>query len=296
MKKHLDLLQLICVLVTLLVFLLEGFILYKLISKGFPHITYDFLFNKSVNSIEDGIYLHIVGNVFLVFIMILFVFPIGVGTGIYLQEYVNNSFIVSILRMSIYNLAGVPSIVYGLFGFVFFIQFIGKGIDLYFFGGNLVLGQPIIFWASLTLAFLTLPTVVVTTEEAIKSIPRDIKEASYALGASRFQTIRKIIIPNAFSQILTGIVLAIGRGAGEVAPILFTGVAYYTPGFSFNLNDQFMHLGYFIYNLFTQSINFDQIEGVIYASVLVFFTMIFILNIIVTYIRYKIIKRKINNG
>ncbi len=240
---------------------------------------------------EGGIFPAIFGTVFLVFIMIIAVVPIGVITAIYLHEYANNNWLTRIIRLAVNNLAGVPSIIFGLFGLGFFIQFIGKGIDGYFFDNQLIFGKPAIVWAALTLALLTLPVVIVSTEEALSSIPKDIREASYALGATKFQTIFKLVLPNSISGILTGSILAVSRGAGEVAPILYTGVSYFLPYRPSALNDQFMELGYHIYVLSTQSPDVSATLPILYATVLVLLVLTFLLNITAIVVRYKLRKK-----
>ncbi|HEO65832.1 MAG TPA: ABC transporter permease subunit, partial [Spirochaetes bacterium] len=183
------------------------------------------------------------------------------------------------------------AIVFGLFGLGFFIQFIGKGIDGFFFNNELVFGQPAIVWAALTLALLTMPVVIVATEEALRNIPNEIREASYALGATKFQTIVRLVLPNAFSGILTGAILAVSRGAGEVAPILFTGAAYFLPNLPGKLSDQFMELGYHIFVLSTQSPNVDETKPILYSTVLVLLVLTFLLNFAAIIVRYQLRKK-----
>ena len=197
---------------------------------------------------EGGIFPAIFGTFFLVLLMTIAVIPLGVMTAIYLHEYApKRSAVVRWIRLAIENLAGVPSIVFGLFGLGFFIEFVGGGMDRIFFNGQLAFGQPAIIWAALTLALLTLPTVVVATEEALRAIPTAHREVAYSLGATRLQMVRRVVLPQAVGGILTGGILAISRGAGEVAPILFTGAAYFLPYLPKKFNDQFMELGYHVY-------------------------------------------------
>ena len=191
-----------------------------------------------------GIFPAIFGTGALVILMTIGVVPVGVMTAIYLQEYTRpDSKITRMIRIAINNLAGVPSIVFGLFGLGFFVGFIGSGIDSVFFRNDgPVWGQPAIIWAAATMALLTLPVVIISTEEALRTIPRELKDASYALGATKLQTIWRILLPQAMPGILTGAILAVSRGAGEVAPIMFTGAAYYLPYLPSKLNDQFLEL------------------------------------------------------
>ncbi|HBZ01420.1 MAG TPA: phosphate ABC transporter permease PtsA [candidate division Zixibacteria bacterium] len=242
-----------------------------------------------------GIFPAIFGTVALVILMVIFGVPIGVMTAIYLQEYTRpDSKITQLIRIGINNLAGVPSIVFGLFGLGFFIGFIGAGIDKAFYPpGRPVWGQPALIWAALTMALLTLPVVIVATEEALRTIPRELKEASYALGATKLQTIRRIILPQAMPGILTGTILAISRGAGDVAPIMFTGVAYYLSYLPHKLSDQFMQLGYHVYVMATQSPDVEKTKPILYGTVLVLLVLTFLLNIVAIFIRSKIRNKRV---
>ncbi|MFZ5980373.1 MAG: phosphate ABC transporter permease PstA, partial [Candidatus Zixiibacteriota bacterium] len=207
-------------------------ILVNIFIGGFSTISWKFLSHPPENGMEGGgIFPAIFGTVALVVLMTIAVVPVGVLTAIYLQEFTRpDSKITHLIRLAINNLAGVPAIVFGLFGLGFFIGFVGKGMDMLLTDGSgPVWAQPAILWASLTLAVLTLPVVIVATEEALRTIPPELKDASYALGATKLQTIRKVILPQALPGILTGAILAVSRGAGEVAPIMFTGAAYYLP-------------------------------------------------------------------
>jgi len=272
-------------------------ILSNVIYHGLGAISWDFLTLPPQNGMEGGgIFPAIFGTAALVILMTIAVVPIGVLTAIYLQEYTRpTSLVTRVIRMAINNLAGVPSIVFGLFGLGFFVGFIGHGIDKIFYSGTRpVWGQPAIIWAALTMALLTLPVVIVSTEEALKAIPREIKEASYALGATKLQTIMKIIVPQALPGILTGAILAVNRGAGEVAPIMFTGAAYYLPYLPTKLNDQFMEMGYHIYVMATQSPNIEATKPILYGTVLVLLTLTLLLNFVAIYIRSNIRRRRIH--
>src|SRR5213075_281868 len=168
----------------------------------------------------------------------------GVLVAIYFAEYARpQSLLYRWTRMAVNNLAAVPSIVFGLFGLGFFIQSIGGAIDRVFYPGRLLYGQPSILWAAMTMAVLTLPVVIITVEETLRSVPREYREASLALGATRLQTIVRVILPQSWSGVMTGAILAISRGAGEVAPVLFTGAAYFLPRLPAHPSEQFMHLG-----------------------------------------------------
>jgi phosphate transport system permease protein len=239
-----------------------------------------------------GVFPAIFGTVALTLLMTIAAVPAGVATAIYLTEYASmRSPVARLIRVCVANLAGVPSIVFGLFGLGFFIATVGKTIDRIGFGGQPVYGRPCLLWSSLTLAILTLPVVVVSTEEAIRAVPREQREASLALGATRLQTIFRVIMPEALGGILTGTILAVSRGAGEVAPILFTGVAYYLPQLPTNLNDQFMSLGYHVYVLATQSPDVDRTKPLLYGTALVLLVLTFFLNLIAIWIRSRSRKR-----
>jgi phosphate transport system permease protein len=264
---------------------------------GLGTISWTFLTSPPENGMEGGgIFPAIFGTLLLVILMVIAVVPVGVMTAIYLQEYTNpNSAITRLIRMAINNLAGVPSIVFGLFGLGFFIGFIGSGMDkLFYEGGRPVWGQPALIWAALTMALLTLPVVIVSTEEALRAIPRELKEASYALGATKLQTIWRIVIPQALPGIFTGGILAVGRGAGEVAPIMFTGAAYYLPYLPTKLNDQFMVLGYHVYVMATQSPDVEKTKPILYGTVLVLLALTFLLNLVGIVLRSRIRMRRVS--
>lgn len=260
---------------------------------GYEVLSWDFLVkNPEVGMTEGGIFPAIVGTFLLVLIMSIAGVPIGTITAIYLAEYANpTSFISKIVRFSVNTLSGVPAIVFGLFGLGFFIQFVGGGIDNMLGGETLKWGQPNILWASLTMALLTLPVVIVSVEEAIKAVPREFREASMALGATKWQTIYKIMLPNSMGGILTGGILAVSRGAGEVAPILFVGAAYFLPHLPQSLSDQFMELGYHIYIMTTQSTDVEATKGLQFATTLVLLLLTFTLNFSAIFIRYRIRRR-----
>jgi len=226
-----------------------------------------------------GIFPAIFGTVALVILMTIAALPAGVATAIYLHEYASpTAWGTRIVRIAVNNLAGVPSIVFGLFGLGFFVQFVGGGMDKIFYGGDKVFGQPALIWAALTMAILTLPVVIVATEEALSNVSPDVRLASAALGATKFQTVSRVVLPQAIPGILTGAILAISRGAGEVAPILFTGAAYFLPTLPHSLHDQFMQLGYHVYVLATQSSDVDATRPLLYATVLVLLVLTFALN------------------
>lgn len=238
---------------------------------------------------KGGIFPALYGTALMVIIMSVAAVPFGAITAIYLTEYAREeSWIAKAVKFAVRTLSMVPSIIFGLFGLGFFIKFVGGGVDKAFFGGQLTWAEPNILWASLTMALLTLPVVIVSVEESIHSVPRDLREASLALGATKWQTIRKVVLPGARSGILTGTILAVSRGAGEVAPILFTGAAYYLATLPHSLSDQFMSLGYHIYIMSTQSVNVDQTLPIQFATTLVLLLLTFTLNLVAVLIRSRL--------
>jgi phosphate transport system permease protein len=265
---------------TALVLVILAVIFIDIGAHGAPKLSLGFIFQApSQGMTAGGIFPALFGTVALVILMTIAVVPVGVATAVYLHEYADaSSPVTRAVRIAVSNLAGVPSIVFGLFGLGFFVQFVGAGVDKALFGGTKVLGQPALIWAALTMAVLTLPVVIVATEEALRAIPREMREASLALGATKFQTVFKVVVPQAAPGILTGTILAVSRGAGEVAPILFTGAAYFLPVLPKHLSDQFMHLGYHVYVLSTQSPDVDATKPLLYATVVVLLLLTFLLN------------------
>jgi len=260
-------------------------------------LTWEFLTAQPRDGMTaGGIFPAIVGTVFLVLLMSIAGVPAGAITAIYLSEYASRKSVVArAIRFAVNTLAGVPSIVFGLFGLGFFVQFVGTGMDkLFSSGGNLRWAQPNILWASLTMALLTLPVVIVSVEEAIKNVPQELRAASLALGATQWQTIWKVVIPNSMNGIFTGTILAVSRGAGEVAPILFTGVAYFLPHLPGSLSDQFMQLGYHVYIMSTQSTNVDATRGIQYATTLVLLALTFTLNLSAILLRSRVRARQLH--
>jgi phosphate transport system permease protein len=278
--------------VLLIIFIIVS-ILAVTIVGGWPNLNWTFLSEFPKDGMtKGGIFPAIVGTALMTIIMAIAAVPFGVITAIYLAEYASEkSIIAKTIRFAVKTLAVVPSIIFGLFGLGFFIGFIGKNIDGIFNGGELRWGQPNILWASLTMALLTLPVVIVSVEEAIRTIPKDLREASLALGATKWQTIKKVVLPGSVSGILTGTILAVSRGAGEVAPVLFTGAAYFLSDLPHSLSDQFMSLGYHIYIMSTQSSNVDATLPIQFATTLVLLLLTFSLNGIAVTLRYRIRKR-----
>jgi phosphate transport system permease protein len=275
--------------VLLIVFIIIA-MLGVIFAGGWSKLSYEFLSEFPRDGMtRGGIFPAIVGTALMTVIMAAAAVPFGVVTAIYLAEYANeNSVFARTIRFAVKTLAVVPSIIFGLFGLGFFIGFIGKNIDTVFNGGALKWGQPNILWASLTMALLTLPVVIVSVEEAIRTIPKEMREASLALGATKWQTIKRVVLPGSVAGILTGTILAISRGAGEVAPILFTGAAYFLSDLPHSLSDQFMSLGYHIYIMSTQSSDVDGTLPIQFATTLILLLLTFSLNAISVGIRYRI--------
>lgn len=275
-------------------------ILGKIFIEGIGVVNLEFITEAPKNNMtEGGIFPAIFGTLAVTLIMVLFAVPVGVFAAIYLNEYAKDTFLTRIIRTAVNNLAGVPSIVFGLFGLGFFILFIGRNIDKVL-GTGLIWGQPCLLWASATLAVLVLPIVIVSTLEALNSVPKTHRDASYGLGATKWQTIKKVILPQAKPGILTGTILAIGRGAGETAPILFLGAAFFLPNLPvadlcignycipmINPAEQFMYLAYHIFILATQSSNPTLTLPIQYGATLVLIAITFLLNITAIYFRYK---------
>ena len=261
------------------------------LANGGTHVTWEFLteFPRNSNT-EGGIWPALAGTTLLVMLMTLLGVPVGTATAIYLTEFAKqDSWFARSVRFAVNTLAGVPSIVFGLFGVGFFIQFMGGNIDAAF--GTSSFGDGSLLWSSATLAVLTLPVVIVSVEEALRNVPRDLREASLALGATRMQTIIKVVLPNSVTGILTGSILAVGRGAGEVAAILFVGVTYSSEVLPSAVTEKFMHLGYHLFVLSTQSPDVEKTLPLQFATTLVLLGLTFLLNLTAILIRSRLRKR-----
>jgi phosphate transport system permease protein len=280
-------------LATLIILTMLVVVLGDVVIGGWSVLSWHFLSEAPRDGMtKGGIFPAIFGTVALTLLMTIVAVPAGVATAVYLSEYAPaDSRLARAIRVCIANLAGVPSIVFGLFGLGFFIATVGRGIDDLAYGGQPTYGKPSLIWASLTLAILTLPVVVVSTEEALKAVPRELRDGSLALGATKFQTITRVVLPQALGGIMTGGILAVSRGAGEVAPIMFTGAAYFLPYLPTHLNDQFMNLGYHVYVLATQSPDVDRTKPLLYGTVLVLLLLTFMLNIVAVVVRARFRKR-----
>ncbi|MCA1787473.1 MAG: phosphate ABC transporter permease PstA, partial [Desulfobacteraceae bacterium] len=255
---------------------------------------------REANS-EGGVFPAIFGTVVMTLLMSVAVVPFGVLAALYLREYAKAGPMVSAVRIAINNLAGVPSIVFGVFGLGFFSYIIGARIDQWLFAAKLpspTFGTGGILWASLTLALLTLPVVIVATEEALSAVPNSMREGSYACGASKWQTIQRIVLPRAMPGVMTGMILAMARGAGEVAPLMLVGAVKLAPElpidghFPFiHLERSFMHLGFHIYDLGFQSQNSEAAIPMVFTTTLLLIALIFMLNTAGVYLR-KRLRRK----
>lgn len=264
-------------LATLLIVVPVGLILFVIIQKGLPAISWQFLSDIPRQGMRaGGIFPAIVGTLYLVIGAVVFALPIGLLAAIYLSEYSKDTILNRLIKLSIVNLAGVPSVVYGLFGLALFVVF-------FKFGASILSG-------SLTLGIMILPIIITTSREALESVPEAFREVSLSLGASKWQTIRHIVLPNAIPGILTGTILGLGRAAGETAPILFTVAAFYLPQLPDSIFNQVMALPYHLYVISTQVPNVD--EKVRYGTALVLMALVLCMNLIAIIIRTKFRKKK----
>ncbi len=235
---------------------LLGGILLFLVVRGAGTLSWEFLTQPPRDSMtQGGILTPLVGTVQLILVAMAFAFPVGVLTAVYLNEYAREDRFTQVLRLAVRSLAGVPSVVFGLFGLTFFVIFLRFGSSL--------------LSAGLTLGCLALPVIVGASEAALKAVPQDYRDASYAIGATRWQTIRKVVLPAAFPAILTGGILSVGRVAGETAPIMFTGAAFFTPDIAKSLFSQVMALPYHVLILATAGTNIEETRGIQYGTILV---------------------------
>ncbi len=276
----------------------NGLSIYKKISVYFDRLD-EYIFDepREANT-EGGVFPAIFGTVLMVLLMTIFVTPFGILAAIYLREYSKQGFITRLIRIAVVNLAGVPSVVYGVFGLGFFVYIIGGNIDELFYPEALpapTFGTPGILWASITLALLTLPVVIVTTEEGLARIPRTLIEGSMALGATKSETLWKIILPISTPSMITGLILAIARAAGEVAPLMLVGVVKLAPSLPLDGNfpylhmeRKFMHLGFHIYDVGFQSPNVEAARPLVFATAFLLIVVIVLLNIAAIAIRNRL--------
>lgn len=249
-------------------------------------------------NMKGGIFPAIYGTFVMTVLMSALVMPFGVIAAIYLKEYAKPGLFVRIVRVSVSNLAGVPSIVFGVFGLGFWVYGVGGSVDDLFFSDKLptpTFGTGGVLWAALTLALMTVPVVIVSTEEALSAVPRGAREASLACGASKWQTIRSVVLPASAPGIITGLILAMARGAGEVAPLMMVGVVKLAPSlpldFQFpylHLERKFMHLGFHIYDLGFQSPDSNAAIPMVFATTLVLILLVLLLNMLAIYYRQKL--------
>ncbi len=264
---------------SILVVAFLGIIIWDLFSKGVGALNWSFLTDTPKKGMtRGGIFPAIVGTVFVTLVTTLFSIPLGVGAAIYLNEYASDNFVNRLIRAAIRNLAGVPSIIYGLFGVAIFVQGMGMGTS--------------VLASGLTLGLLTLPYVITTTEEALKTVPHSYREGALALGATKWQAIYTNVLPSATSGIVTGAILGLSRAAGETAPILFTGVAFYLRYLPASVFDEFMALPYHLYILSTQHHAIQEVRPLAYGTALMLVFLIFLLNLLAFAIRYRY--RKLN--
>lgn len=255
---------------------------------------------------EGGVFPAIFGTVMMVMIMSIVATPLGVLAAFYLREYAKQGKVVSMVRIAVNNLAGVPSIVFGVFGVGFFIYFVGGTIDRLFFEEALptpTFGTGGILWASLTLALLTVPVVIVATEEGLAAVPRGIREAALALGSTQFETIFRVVLPAVMPSILTGLILAMARAAGEVAPLMITGVVKLAPALAvdsfspfLHLDRKFMHLGFHIYDVGFQSPNVDAARPMVYTTTFLLLLIVLLLNSLAISLRNRLRKKLTISG
>jgi phosphate transport system permease protein len=259
---------------TLLVIFFLAVIIWEIVVKGSGVLSWDFITMVPTDGMsKGGIITPILGTVMLTLLTAAFAIPFGVCCAIYLNEYAEDNWLTRTIRASIRNLSGVPSIIYGLFGLALFVQALQFGTSL--------------LSAGLTLGLLSLPYIITTTEEALMRIPNSTREAALAVGATKFETIKDVVLPSAMPGILTGVVLTLSRAAGETAPILFTGAAFYINGTTGYLNQEFMALPYHLYMLSTQHQSIDEVRPIAYGTALVLIIVVFLLNLTAFYIRYK---------
>lgn len=261
------------------VLLILFIILWDIISKGIGVINWEFLTQPPEDGMtKGGIFPAIVGTFFVTLITAMLAVPLGMGCAIFLNEYAKDTMITRVIRTSIRNLSGVPSIVYGLFGVVLFVQLMRLDTSL--------------LAAGLTLGLMTLPWTITASEEALKSIPNSYREGALALGATKWQAIRTNVLPYSIPGMLTGVILGLSRAAGETAPILFTGAAFFLPFLPRSASDQFMALPYHLYILATQHRSITLVRPIAYGTALVLITLVFSMNFFAIFLRYRLRKVK----
>ncbi|VAX23515.1 Phosphate transport system permease protein PstA (TC 3.A.1.7.1) [hydrothermal vent metagenome] len=263
------------------------FIIGLIVVKGSEHISWEFLTANPTGDMEHGgIWPMIKGTAMLVMMMSMFTVPLGAVIAIYLNEVSRKNWFYNAVMSSVRTLAAVPSIVYGLFGLAFFVTVVGGTLDWLIGYEDNVFKERCLLWAAFTMGSLTLPTNVISVTEALRLVPDEQRHAGICIGYTRWEVIKWVVLPQAIGGMLTGLVLSISRGAGEVAPILFVGVAYFVPNFTGDPLDQFMELGYHIFVMATQSPNVDRATPILYSTTLVLLTLTFTFNSIGQILRW----------
>jgi phosphate transport system permease protein len=271
-KQNLGFLLLFICILTTIFFL--GIILYFIVVRGIGALSWEFLTQVPRKAMTaGGVAPAIVGTFYLTLGAMIFSIPLGLACAVYLSEYSPKSFIVNIIRISINNLAGVPSVVFGLFGLAIFVKFFGFGVS--------------ILSGSLTLGIMVLPSIISAAQEALIAVPQSYREASLALGATLWETIRKVVLPSALPGILTGVILSIGRVAGETAPIMFTAATFYTRGYPDSVFSEVMALPYHIYALMTEGVHPEEQTSIAYGCALILLILVLTMSVLAIILRQR---------
>jgi len=271
-KQNLGFLLLFICILTTIFFL--GIILYFIVVRGIGALSWEFLTQVPRKAMTaGGVAPAIVGTFYLTLGAMIFSIPLGLACAVYLSEYSPKSFIVNIIRISINNLAGVPSVVFGLFGLAIFVKFFGFGVS--------------ILSGSLTLGIMVLPSIISAAQEALMAVPQSYREASLALGATLWETIRKVVLPSALPGILTGVILSIGRVAGETAPIMFTAATFYTRGYPDSVFSEVMALPYHIYALMTEGVHPEEQTSIAYGCALILLILVLTMSVLAIILRQR---------
>jgi len=271
-KQNLGFLLLFICILTTIFFL--GIILYFIVVRGIGALSWEFLTQVPRKAMTaGGVAPAIVGTFYLTLGAMIFSIPLGLACAVYLSEYSTKSFIVNIIRISINNLAGVPSVVFGLFGLAIFVKFFGFGVS--------------ILSGSLTLGIMVLPSIISAAQEALMAVPQSYREASLALGATLWETIRRVVLPSALPGILTGVILSIGRVAGETAPILFTAATFYTRGYPDSIFSEVMALPYHIYALMTEGVHPEEQTSIAYGCALILLILVLTMSVLAIILRQR---------
>ncbi|MFA7204135.1 MAG: phosphate ABC transporter permease PstA [Candidatus Caldatribacteriota bacterium] len=271
-KQNLGFLLLFICILTTIFFL--GIIIYFIVARGFAVLSWEFLTQVPRKAMTTGgVAPAIVGTLYLTLGAMVFSIPLGLASAIYLSEYSPKSVVVNIIRISINNLAGVPSVVFGLFGLAIFVKYFGFGVS--------------ILSGSLTLGIMVLPSIISAAQEALMAVPQSYREASLALGATLWETIRKVVLPSALPGILTGVILSIGRVAGETAPIMFTAATFYTRGYPDSVFSEVMALPYHIYALMTEGVHPEEQTSIAYGCALILLILVLTMSVLAIILRQR---------